>query len=524
MFKSVASGAGVKHILENSRNSQGTLSPPKQLTMAATSTSGRHNIATVAVVVVMQVVDAFSLINYRRSASPCDLCMMSNSADGDIKLRTREEVERIQRLRRRNLKYWGVENLPSRSHFPSTFDELADDVFHAISGTISGTQRPDPNIASNAMHQSVLDYRPTHPFASSKRRWSNNKDDNNEDVTVTKSDVYPARMGVEIGGALYLSEGLINEGQAMRILSLQIAKRLSILPWNMTESTGRRPARSVAVYFNSVEQCLLASRELSRLMTNDRENNANQDWFDNIQINCLGQDPLPLSMAKEKGRERLILIVKPTDYDEDESRYQQQPRIQANVVDKLQSLLFQASAASISAVVLSPRLSELPPLQQATQMYKRTGPSGFEQSGFQKSSTYGGVEPPVGPTSWLLRDLVPPIYVWVGCANALFQRKAHMSLRSVAALLREHEQDRSSRGNDSENTYTFYSRIALVQSAMDAGHSWHMFAVKEHFSESLVKNTAYYIGSSIVSRGRPSSRIMNDVFEEYCEHTFTAKV
>jgi hypothetical protein len=37
------------------------------------------------------------------------------------------------------------------------------------------------------------------------------------------------------------------------------------------------------------------------------------------------------------------------------------------------------------------------------QGYKRTGPSGFEQSGFQRSSTYGGVEPPVGPTSWLLR-------------------------------------------------------------------------------------------------------------------------
>ena len=485
----------------------------------ATSTSGRH-IAAVAVVVVMQVVDAFSLINNR-------LCMMSNSAaDGDIKLRTREEVERIRRLRRRNLEYWGVENLPSRSHFPSTFDELADDVCHAIAGTISGTQRPDPNIASNAMHQSVLDYRPTHPFASSKRRWSNNKDDNSEDVTVTKAGVYPARMGVEIDGALYLSEGLINEGQAIRKLSLQIAKRLSILPWDMTERiTGRRPARSVAVYYNSVEQCLLASRELSRLITNDKEINTNQDWFDNIQINCLGQDPLPLSMAKEKGRERLILVVKPTDYDEDESRYQQQPRIQANVVDKLQSLLFQASAASIPAVVLSPRLSELPPLQQATQMYKRTGPSGFEQSGFQKSSTYGGEEPPVGPTSWLLRDLVPPIYVWVGCANALFQRKgSQLSMRSVAALFRDHEQDGSSRGNDSGNTYTFYSRIAIVQSAMEAGHSWHMFAVKEHISELLVKSTAHYIGSSIASRGRPSSRIMNDVFEEYCEQTSTAKV
>ena len=97
-------------------------------------------------------------------------------------------------------------------------------------------------------------------------------------------------------------------------------------------------------------------------------------------------------------------------------------------------------------------------------------------------------------------------------------------MRSVAALFRDHEQDGSSRGNDSGNTYTFYSRIAIVQSAMEAGHSWHMFAVKEHISELLVKSTAHYIGSSIASRGRPSSRIMNDVFEEYCEQTSTAKV
>lgn len=96
-------------------------------------------------------------------------------------------------------------------------------------------------------------------------------------------------------------------------------------------------------------------------------------------------------------------------------------------------------------------------------------------------------------------------------------------MRSVAALFREHKQD-GSRGNESGNTYTFYSRVALVQSAMDAGHSWHMFAVKEHFSESLVKRTTHYMGSSIASRGRPSSRIMNDVFEEYCEHTSTSTV
>jgi hypothetical protein len=217
-------------------------------------------------------------------------------------------------------------------------------------------------------------------------------------------------MGVEIDGAAslfqslqgatYLSEKSSDEKRAMRILSLLLAKRLSKLPWDKTDSTDMQD-RSVAVYFNSVEQSLLATRELSRLKMD------NENAYDHIQIYCLGQNEKSQS-AKTVSVEKIILVVKPTDYDantllpaHDNSIHQ--PRIQSNVVDKLQSLLFQASASSIPAVVLSPRLSELPPLQQASQEYKRTGPSGFEQSGFQKSSTYGGIEPPVGPTSWLLR-------------------------------------------------------------------------------------------------------------------------
>jgi hypothetical protein len=154
------------------------------------------------------------------------------------------------------------------------------------------------------------------------------------------------------------------------ILSLLIAKRLSTLPWDKTESSARR-VRSVAVYFNSVEQSLLASRELSRLKMDEK--NADKNCFDHIQIHCLGQDYLPLSLVKEKSKqsqqrseshntspvpeEKVILVVKPTDYDtntlipaHDNSIHR--PRIQANVVDKLQSLLFQASASSIPAVVL----------------------------------------------------------------------------------------------------------------------------------------------------------------------------
>ena len=319
--------------------------------------------------------------------------------------------ERVAR-RRRHLEHWGVERQLAPPAFPSSFGAVADEACRAIAGTLSGLQRPDPNVASNAMHRSVLDYRPTHPKWMSERRWRDG--DDGATAPDEAEENVPARMGIELDGAAYLSgegEGG-DEGRAMRVLSLRIAQRLS----------AAEPYRrgSVSVYFNSVEQSLLASRELSRM----REGVAGSESPERIAICCLGQDFSPPGTAK-KGRGNrtsgdgsnvsIVLIVKPSDCSFDslttvngESRSPvaagRQPTIQTNVVDKLQLLLFQASASSVPAVVLSPRLSELPPLQSMS-THKRTGPSGFEQSGYQQSSTYGGTEPPVGPTSWLLRDL-----------------------------------------------------------------------------------------------------------------------
>ena len=335
-----------------------------------------------------------------------------------------------QRRRQRNLQHWGFEHLSTSPIFPSTFDEVAAEVFHTITGSISGLQRVDPNIASNAMHKSILDYRPTHPTAFSRRRWVNGDDDGIINQVASKgSKKQFSRIGVEIDGAACLLGGQQNdEGRAMRMIALLIAKRLSNLPWgdddDMESTTSSTKYKYVAVYFNTIEHCLLASRELSRWKIEEGGNS-----MDYINIHCLNQDSLPENMIKERQRnsnaddssrkkeESIILVVKPTDIEtdsllqlfhgDDSNVKAHEPRTQANVVDKLQSLLFQASASDIPAVVISPRLSELPPMQQlSAQEYKRTGPSGFEQSGFQKSSTYGGIEPPVGPTPWLLRGKI----------------------------------------------------------------------------------------------------------------------
>lgn len=476
-------------------------------------------------------------------------CLQLKSSNRDsISTAAQERIERIHRRRIRNLEHWGVEHHLESPTFPSTFDEVADEASRAIAGTICGLQRPDPNVASNAMHESVLDYRPTQPTWASKRRWVNGDDSNSDDTAKKMRKDGPARMGIEIDGVAYLSEQPYDEGRAMRMLALRIAQRLSASPWDdIDNSSGCRP---VAIYFSTMEQSLLASRELSRLK--EEEDSLGQEALDHIYILCLGQDSLPPSMVKQKvvrdggkkdnhqtqstsSYESMVLIVKPTDYDAS--------TIQANVVDKLQSLLFQASASSIPAVVISPRLSELPPLQQsASETYKRTGPSGFEQSGFQKSSTYGGIEPPVGPTSWLLRDLVPPVYVWVGCSMAIGRRsRSNRSLKSISASFHQQQQQGEIDHDDSSINYhsgnggsfTYFSRMALTQSAMESGHHWHIYAVKErlksaqsnprlsrkrHKAEHVERELSYhYLGSSNASMGRPSSRIMNDVFEEFCE-------
>lgn len=485
-----------------------------RLSRSSTHHVGMARLVATAVAVSCHVASAFSghaIILIQKDGFRLNRCWQ---------LHSNRRPELILRQRRqRHLEHWGIERRASPP-FPSTFGAVADAASRAIAGTFLGLQRPDPNEAGNAMHQSVLDYRPTHPRWASRRRWMDGDDD--AMTSSGKRKDVPARMSMEIDGAAYLADPCESgdEGRAMRVLSLHIAQRLTF-PWEGAESSDRR--RSVAVYFNSVEHSLLASRELSRWKDRGEKS------LDHITIHCLGQDSVPSGMvqkreskhSKSNEQESIILIVKPTDYDADRNPVaaERQPAIQANVIDKLQALLFQASASSIPAVVLSPRLSELSPLQSMSD-YIRTGPSGFEQSGYQQSSTFGGIEPPVGPTSWLLRDLTPPVYVWVGCANMIGQRKR--SRRSVALSYRPQPRNASS----AEAQY--FSRVALTQSAMEAGHHWHMFAVQERSTpsvsalrtpEAAERQISYhYIGSSSASRGRPSSRIMKDVLEEFCSN------
>ena len=466
--------------------------------------------------------------------------MLFSTTEHDDEYMRRDDIKRRRRLR--NLDFWGVEmhsafdnkRNSTTPHFPSTFEDVADHAFEAIAGTICGQQHLDPNVASNAMHTSVLDYRPTHnPYASIKK-WSDG-----EKRTVSKKDLEaPARMGIEIDAASFLlsKEHLDSdikstaEGRAMVIFSLELARRLVASPWTGFEE-GATDLRPCVVFYNTMDQALIASHELSRLKEKARI--ADRDILDQIYMSWLGQGSLPIHMEKKRKKEPtngIVLVVKPTDYDNDSLIPNLgQPTVYADCVEKLQRILFQASAYALHTIVVSPRLTELAPLvQPITPHTYKTGPWGHEQSLFQRAATYGGIEPPVGPTSWLLRDLIPPVYVWIGCAldisgaSSLRKRKlSKRSLRSLAKLYRDQqmmipEEDQHFDDNDAAE-YSFYSRLVMTQTSMGSGHTWNIFAVKENASSKDWQSTHQFIGSAMPSRGRPNRGIMKDVFAEWCD-------
>eukprot|EP00559_Dactyliosolen_fragilissimus_P007692 CAMPEP_0184859408 /NCGR_PEP_ID=MMETSP0580-20130426/4403_1 /TAXON_ID=1118495 /ORGANISM="Dactyliosolen fragilissimus" /LENGTH=758 /DNA_ID=CAMNT_0027356017 /DNA_START=133 /DNA_END=2406 /DNA_ORIENTATION=- len=325
---------------------------------------------------------------------------------------------------------------------------------------------------------------------------------------------------------------------------------------NIHHSTTKRKTRPVVLYFNTLRQALLASSELKLLKMkqklchlhknknhhNHHNNNKLSDKnnkeepplnFDNIRILCLGQDGIPSDMtpstqkpnySKTTGKLRkkwgfarqlangevdpkqgLILLIQPTDYNAELSP----PSPAIHTLPSLQRLLAQASVEQIPAVMISPRLTE-----QYAQFDDRSttlgvgGTSaggGYEQSGYQKSSTYGGIEPPRGPTPWILRDFIPPVFSWVGNALEITKRRP-----SPSSVLMHHEDANNDwihedgHGKYTEIVYNYYSRIVMMQSVMEPGHAWNLFAVKGELKNirgmDATRDSSYHISSKNRSR------------------------
>jgi hypothetical protein len=462
-------------------------------------------------------------------------------------------------------KYNDYSNNQNSYNCPSTVNSVAQDAFHAISSTLYCRNFLDPNIASNAMAVSVNDKRPV-GFAF----WPKGRDVGRLGVEIDHArfligdHCYGAGSGSSDGSnsAARKKQYAEIEGRALRRVVLLLASKLSQMPWSGLETTDgdskeedgddnnvekdrkdidtfnqhepkRTGTRPIAIFFNTLHQALQASRELKLLQQVAISQNLDVSSYKNIRILCLGQDTIPNDMlrsgrAKDKrekdknGKTRrkwgssrelssgkvdpkngLVIVVQPTDYNFE----LKPPSPSIGTIQELQKLLSRASVNQLPSIVVSPRLTE-----------QFEGREGAEQSGYQQSSTYGGVEPPRGPTPWLLRDFIPPVYSWVGCALELSSRRP--SPIAVESLTTDEERKHGGGHRDIDIEYSYYSRMAMTQTVMESGHPWHVFAVKNnvHISSDAPeeRNIVYqHVATTNPHSGRPSQDLLRDVLSDH---------
>ena len=401
---------------------------------------------------------------------------------------------------------WGVDfDVPEPAPiFPSTAEEVADAAYQSISAVLSGKERPDPAVASNARRNSVVDYRPT----------------------VGRDR---ARIGIEIAGARHLMKESETpplsvpvcdsmgrpvrasledvEGRAIRRVSLMLGSKLC----KLTDETS-----PIFVYFNTMQQTLMASRELSLLKLE-----CQSSVYDNIRVQCL-EEGLPEDIREECKKmirskrkapylafadpsEGMVVLVQPSDINTEH-------RPPANAYGKVMSvqrLLAQASIAGFPVVVVSPRLTE------QHNVYRRESGRTPGRWNYQESATYGGSEPPTPPlsTPWLSADWAAPVFVWIS-STLNFSRKKN-SAASLIHMLEQEDID-----PDKFSSFSYCSSIGLMQSVTEVDRPWHMFAALENcHSDTLESETKYqHIGSTQSSSGRPSSKVMEQVYHRFIEN------
>jgi len=446
--------------------------------------------------------------------------------------------------------------------------------------------------------------------------------DNNDDEYDDGHDFHRTKPKSNLNYNRRKQQVIDSEGRALRRIVLILASKLGQNPWSGLEDeygdaidivkqkkkaisvnnndvdskTTTTPAtvstsRPIAIYFNTLRQALLASKELQLLQQIAHYKNQNTKIYENIRILCL-KDNIPKDMMKsttDNSRKRkwgssrdisdgkvnpqsgIIIIVQPTDYDS-ESR---SPSPSIDSLQALQILLSKASVNQIPSIVVSPRLIEQ--FNNRGGGYNGGGGGsgyslGYEQSGYQQSSTYGGVEPPKGPTPWILRDFIPPVYTWIGCGIQLSTPRIHRPSPSlIQSMLNESnvekgynvdvrneydDEDEDNRNNsrnnsrrnlhdgqdiDIEYSYKYYSRVVLTQSVMESGHPWNLYAVennvkitydsygclKKSMSSPLMsssstiekRDTNYqYIANTGPHCGRPTKELLLDVLTNYNEN------
>jgi hypothetical protein len=260
---------------------------------------------------------------------------------------------------------WGIHQHKNPPSFPTTAEDLVDNIVDSIEATLQGQTAADPNIVQNAMQGHI-------PFGRRpvRREWDN------------------SRIGIEIDGAATLFPQS-SEPRAIQKLALALAHKLS-----------NNNSRPVGVFFNSIQQAIAARQhqhsetdKISIMSLHDCNVPSIMKQNDKSQPNRRQGGAAIGSISIDPSR-GILLVCQPTDWLQE----YKPPSPSIGTISSLQTLVARATLNGLVTVVLSPRLSS----EQAM----------YDQSGYQQSATFGGTEPP-NQTPWILRDFSPPVYSWV---------------------------------------------------------------------------------------------------------------
>eukprot|EP00977_Amphora_coffeiformis_P027688 scaffold34632_cov168-Amphora_coffeaeformis.AAC.2 len=324
-------------------------------------------------------------------------------------------------------------------------------------------------------------------------------------TSVNQSDCQ-GRLSLEIDGVQHLqmgeslSGGRGSNAGALRKLALVVAQRLAVDPsirdQNQNDevkdtTTNNQQQRPVVVYLNTIKQTMLAAYEFQDLARISGDNVPQ-----NVTILTMGDDlpELALEPVKQTGRQKapvhpsrgFVVVVQPTDYNDEH----QPPGPSIGTVEALQRLSVRASLMGLTTILISPRFLASP-------YFHSTMPSSWRQGDGtrQVAASFGGQEPGRQPTPWLLRDFHPPILSWIGHGVGLSP---------------------PSTGNEFEEApLRRYTRVALLQTGPTG--AWHVFGARQARERSSAPVTYDYWTSTASTSGRPTRKVMREIYEEFHE-------
>jgi hypothetical protein len=440
---------------------------------------------------------------------------------------------------------WNVTNqcTPQRP-LPLTMEDLASEACAAIVSTL--TARPFSLQTANA--SVAASSRPRdHSVATHTLKQQQRLQQQQQSVPDTWSVSRDAsRMGIELEGVEWLAshQGVSRQG-ALRQVSLRMAQQLAqAKTWQShgTDTTVsiQQPHRPIALYFNSVQQALLASQELQFAKRYLQDSQQDSSHLTHITILCSSQgDDIPDTMKRPHGqfshRQRmkimergacdvsrgLILVVQPTDYYD----AAQPPGPAIGAIESLQRLVAHAALQGLATVVVSPRF-----------LASHSWDSSMDPVPFTTTTTTtfynnGGAELAQGSLPWVVRDFMPPIYSYClmkPSPSLLFSLQHQQEQKQQQQ--RQYHSQRQRRPWLHHSWLAPHTRLVVQQSVLDdctgtmgvdslgtRCRAWNVYALHPESTDSSSWTTVVsnYVGSTCSAAGRPTRDIIHLMLMEY---------